>query len=90
LVRQVWLTDLITQVHAESFGVYGAPRVHAELTLGRGIVVGHRTSAHDSGLVPSMGSITPGTHHGVRLIGVPSEYRGRLLPIRSSEGSAAW
>jgi transposase InsO family protein len=45
MVRQVWLTDLIIQVHAESFGVYGAPRVHAELTLGRGIVVGHRTIA---------------------------------------------
>jgi putative transposase len=44
-VRRVWLTDLVIQVHAESFGVYGAPRVHAELTLGRGIVVGHRTIA---------------------------------------------
>lgn len=32
LVRQVWLTDLITQVHAE-------------LTLGRGIVVGYRSIA---------------------------------------------
>ena len=42
-VRHVWLTDLIHQVHADSFGIYGAPRVHAELTLGRGIVVGHNT-----------------------------------------------
>lgn len=29
--------------HAESFQIYGAPRVHAELTLGRGITVGHNT-----------------------------------------------
>ena len=42
-VRHAWLTDLIHQVHTESFGVYGAPRVHAELTLGRGIVVGRNT-----------------------------------------------
>jgi putative transposase len=42
-IRHAWLTDVIRQVHAESFGVYGAPRVHAELTLGRGIVVGHNT-----------------------------------------------
>jgi len=40
-VRHAWLTDLITQVHLEACGVYGARRVHAELTLGRGIVVGH-------------------------------------------------
>ncbi|GAB2991714.1 hypothetical protein GCM10027184_52080 [Saccharothrix stipae] len=42
-VRQAWLTDLIREIHVESFQVYGAPRVHAELTLGRGIVVGHNT-----------------------------------------------
>jgi putative transposase len=40
-VRHAWLTDLIVEVHAESRGVYGARRVHAELTLGRGVSVGH-------------------------------------------------
>jgi putative transposase len=35
------LTDLITEVHAESHGTYGILRVHAELTLGRGVEVGH-------------------------------------------------
>ncbi|HEU4422785.1 MAG TPA: DDE-type integrase/transposase/recombinase [Pilimelia sp.] len=35
------MTDLIRQVHAASHGVYGGRRVHAELTLGRGIAVGH-------------------------------------------------
>jgi putative transposase len=42
-VRHAWLTDVIRRIHVESFGVYGAPRVHAELTLGRGIVIGHNT-----------------------------------------------
>lgn len=42
-IRQAWLTDLIREIHIESFEVYGAPRVHAELTLGRGIVIGHNT-----------------------------------------------
>ena len=40
-LRHVWLTDAIRKVHADSFGVYGAHRVHAELTLGMGIAVGH-------------------------------------------------
>jgi hypothetical protein len=40
-VRHAWLTDLIRQVHAASNGVYGARRVHDELTLGHGITVGH-------------------------------------------------
>lgn len=39
-VRHAWLTNLITQVHAKSRGVYGIRRVHAELTLGHGIGVG--------------------------------------------------
>jgi transposase InsO family protein len=40
-VRHAWLTDLIAQAHRDSRGVYGARRVHAELTLGFGITVGH-------------------------------------------------
>ena len=40
-MRHAWLTDQISQVHAESRGTYGARRVHAELTLGRGVTVGH-------------------------------------------------
>ena len=40
-IRHVWLTDVITQVHAASRGTYGHRRVHAELTLGQGITVGH-------------------------------------------------
>jgi putative transposase len=35
------LTDPIQQVYAASRGVYGARRVHTELTLGRGITVSH-------------------------------------------------
>lgn len=41
LVRRAWLTDAIAAVHAASHGIYGSPRVHAELRLGRGIIVGH-------------------------------------------------
>lgn len=40
-IRHAWLTDLITEVHRASRGIYGSRRVHAELRLGRGIVVGH-------------------------------------------------
>lgn len=44
-IRHAWLTDVITQIHLESRGTYGAPRLHAELTIGRGIVVGHNAVA---------------------------------------------
>jgi hypothetical protein len=40
-VRHAWLTDAIRQVHAAARQTYGARRVHAELTLGRGIGVGY-------------------------------------------------
>ena len=40
-IRHAWLLDQIIEVHAASRGTYGARRVHAELTLGRGVQVGH-------------------------------------------------
>jgi putative transposase len=44
-IRHVWLTDMIRQVHVASRGTYGANRVHAELTMGYGITVGHNAVA---------------------------------------------
>jgi putative transposase len=40
-IRHAWLTDQIREIHAASNGIYGARRVHAELSLGRGLVVSH-------------------------------------------------
>jgi putative transposase len=40
-IRHAWLTDAIYQVHTASRQTYGSRRVHAELTLGRGITVGY-------------------------------------------------
>ena len=39
-IRHAWLTEVIRQVHTASRQTYGSRRVHAELTLGRGITVG--------------------------------------------------
>jgi putative transposase len=44
-MRHAWLTDVIREVHAASYGRYGAKRVCAELVLGRGIKVGHNAVA---------------------------------------------
>jgi putative transposase len=44
-VRHAWLTELIVEVHQRSRGTYGALRVHAELRLGRGVMVGHNAIA---------------------------------------------
>lgn len=40
-IRHAWLTDVIAGVHKDSKETYGARRVHAELTMGLGIAVGH-------------------------------------------------
>lgn len=41
-IRHAWLSDVIREVHVTSRGTYGIRRVHAELTMGRGITVGHQ------------------------------------------------
>ncbi len=38
-MRREWLTALIREVHADSRGTYGSRRVHAELTMARGVHV---------------------------------------------------
>ncbi len=40
-LRHAWLTEQIRAVHLASRGTYGSRRVHAELRLGRGIIVGY-------------------------------------------------
>jgi putative transposase len=48
-----WLVEQIKQIHAASEGTYGAPRVHAELRLGRDVRVGEKRVARlmaDAGL----------------------------------------
>lgn len=40
-IRHAWLTDVIASVHAASRETYGVRRVHAELTMGLGVTVGH-------------------------------------------------
>ena len=45
-LRHIWLIEQIRLIHAESRCTYGARRVHAELTLGRGIAVGRHAVEH--------------------------------------------
>ncbi len=44
-LEDAWLTEKIKQIHAASRGVYGAPRIHAELRLEHGIRVGRKRVA---------------------------------------------
>jgi putative transposase len=44
-LTDAWLSEKIKQIHAASRGVYGAPRIHAELRLEHGIRVGRKRVA---------------------------------------------
>ena len=44
-LTDAWLTDKIKQIHDASRGVYGAPRVHAELRMEHGIRVARKRIA---------------------------------------------
>ena len=44
-LRDTWLTEKIKQIHDASRGVYGAPRIHAELRMERNMRVGRRRVA---------------------------------------------
>jgi putative transposase len=41
-LTDAWLLELIRQIHSDNRGVYGSPRVHAELRLTHGIRVGRK------------------------------------------------
>ena len=42
-MRDVWLTGVITAIHAETRGTYGGKRMYAELVHGHGLGIGHNT-----------------------------------------------
>lgn len=44
-MRREWLTGLMREVHEASRGTYGSRRIHAELTMGMGVVVSARLVA---------------------------------------------
>jgi putative transposase len=44
-LEDAWLTEKIKRIHDASRGVYGAPRIHAELRMEHGIRVGRRRVA---------------------------------------------
>ena len=41
-LTDAWLTEKIKQIHEENRGVYGSPRIHAELRMAHGIEVGRK------------------------------------------------
>jgi putative transposase len=68
-----WLTEKIKQIHKQKRGVYGAPRIHAELRIAHGIRVGRKRverlmrAAGISGLIPKKRGRTTIRVPGVRV-----------------------
>ncbi len=65
------LTETIIEIHTASRGTYGAPRVHAELELGRGIRVGRKRVAR------LMRNARPRGHHTSPQTGLHPPRSGR-------------
>ena len=73
-----WLTGFIHQVDQQSRGTYGALRVHAALTLGHGITVGHNAVAmlmRRAGLQGLSGN--RGRRRLIRPVDTPADLVGR-------------
>jgi len=72
-LSDAWLTEKIRAIHADNRGVYGAPRIHAELRLEHGICVGRKRverlmqAAAISGLVTRKRGRTTVAVQGVRV-----------------------
>ena len=72
-LSDAWLTERIREIHEANRGVYGAPRMHAELRLAHGIRVGRKRverlmrAAGISGLVPRKRGRTTIRVPGVRV-----------------------
>jgi len=72
-LTDAWLTEKIKEIHTANRGVYGAPRVHAELRMAHGVRVGRKRverlmrQAGISGLVPKKRGRTTIRVPGVRV-----------------------
>jgi putative transposase len=72
-LTDAWLSEWICQLHSHNRGVYGAPRIHAELRMAHGIRVGRKRverlmqRAGLSGLVPKRRGRTTIRVPGVRV-----------------------
>jgi putative transposase len=72
-LSDLWLLERIRQIHSENRGVYGAPRVHAELRIAQGVRVSRKRverlmrSNGLSGLVPKRRGRTTIRVPGVRV-----------------------
>ena len=72
-LEDAWITERIKEIHRENRGVYGAPRIHAELRMVHGVKVGKKRvarlmrQAEISGLVKKMRGNTTIRVRGVRV-----------------------
>ena len=72
-LTDAWLLERIREIHSANRGVYGAPRVHAELRLAHGIRIGRKRverlmrQAGLSGLIPKRRGRTTIRVPGVRV-----------------------
>ncbi len=76
-MRRQWLTGLIREVHEASRGTYGSRRIHAELTMGMGVVASERLVAVLMSLAGIRGLPGPARVKKRRGAGTPEDPRNR-------------
>ena len=90
-LEDAWITEKIKEIHRENRGVYGAPRIHAELRMAYGIRVGKKRVARlmkqagISGVMPK--------RRGKQIIRVPGVRVADDLLLRdftASEPNSKW
>jgi len=85
-LRNKELAKMIREIHRDSRGSYGSPRVHAELRLGKGMEVNRKRverlmrEAGIQGNLPAQRPEEPGQRRDRGRPGAPRVHRGRAGP----------
>ena len=90
-LTDAWLTEKIKQIHDDSRGVYGVPRIHAELRMEHDVRVGRKRVAR---LMKAAGiaGVRPRKRWRttIRIPGITPASRPRRAPVQTDAPNVLW